>query len=683
MSDPRERIRELSEQIRYNDRRYFVDHESEITDLEYDRLVAELKKLEAAHPDLIEPDSPTQRVGEKVDSEKTPIPHRTKMLSIENTYSEGELRNYGLRTQKNLPDEKIEWICELKIDGVAASLIYENGSLKQALTRGDGAFGEDITANVRTIRDIPLRLLGDAPPSLEVRGEIYMDNAELVRLNMERNANGEKPFANTRNVTAGSIKQDDPALCAHRRLRFFAHSVGSLDGISVTNHLDFMNLLHQYGFATSPFLKKCEDFEAAISYCNEMIDRLYELDFEIDGIVLKVNDFHQRQELGSTSKFPRWVIAYKFEKYEMQTTVNDIRVQVGKTGTITPVAELEPVEIAGTIVSRASLHNADEIERKDVRIGDQVIVEKAGKIIPHIVRTEKHLRKTELPVFEFPTVCPCCQTPLRKDEGGVYIRCPNPGCSAQLKERIAFFASKEAMDIDGMGPALIEQLTSPRKTLVSDFPPLVTSYADLYRLKPGDLESLDRMGKRSATKIIDAIQKSKTRGPAKLLNALSIRGVGQRASTKIIDKYHSFDRLATAEKEEISTIDEIGNVLAGNVYDFFHSETGCQIISELKDLGLVMELSTEEVASAAQAGEGKLAGKTIVVTGTLKKFKRTEIESFIEKNGGKAASSISKKTSFVVAGEAAGSKLATAEKLGVPVMSEDEFLALLEETEEV
>lgn len=669
----------LADKIRYYDRRYFVDHESEIADHEYDRLVRELRDLERANPQLADPDSPTRRVGEKVSGDSIPVRHREKMLSIENTYNEGELRAYGDRIEKRLPGEKIQWVCELKIDGVAATIIYEKGSLKQALTRGDGEFGEDITANVRTIRDVPLKLTGDVPDYLEVRGEIYMENAELVRLNLIRSEAGEKPFANTRNVTAGSIKQDDPAVCASRRLRFFAHSVGSTQGLSVTNHIDFMKLLNHFGFATSPFLKKCETFEEAVASCDEIIDRLYELDFEIDGIVLKVNDFAQRRELGATSKFPHWVIAYKFEKYEAETTVNDIRVQVGKSGKITPVAELEPVQIAGTTVSRASLHNADEIERKDVRIGDRVIVEKAGKIIPHVVMVQKHLRSDSLAAWTFPTECPSCGARLIRDEGGVFIRCTNIKCPAQLRERIEFFASKDAMDIDGLGPALVDQLTRPRRDQLLESDPLVTSYGDLYRLTPQSVIGLERMGTRSAEKLIDAIDQSRNRGPARLLNALSIRGVGRRAAMKIIDRFRSFDALACAEIADIASVDEIGPILAQNVYDFFHSDSGRETIADLTALGLTMALD-QETDSIPAATKSAFTGKTFVVTGTLKNYKRDEIESYIESCGGRVSKSVSKKTDYVIAGEAAGSKLATAQKLGVTVLTEEDFETMKKES---
>ncbi|MDO5552998.1 MAG: NAD-dependent DNA ligase LigA [Planctomycetia bacterium] len=678
MTTPAERIESLSRQIREADHAYFVEQDSSLTDLEYDRLVSELKKLEASHPDLVRADSPTQRVGEKISKDKTPIEHKRQMLSIENTYSEGELRSWGLKTEKLLAGEKLEWVCELKIDGVAASLLYENRSLVLALTRGDGRFGEDITANVRTIRDVPLRLPPSAPDSLEVRGEIYMTNTDLVRLNMVRTARGEKPFANTRNVTAGSIKQDDPAVCAERRLRFFAHSVGVTDGLGVTNHLDFMHLLNDFGFATSPFIKKCNSFEEAMDWCNETIARLHELDFEIDGIVLKVNDFEQRERLGATSKAPRWVIAYKFEKYEAPTTVREIRVQIGKSGTITPVAELEPVTIAGTVVARASLHNADEIARKDVRAGDQVIIEKAGKIIPHLVRVEKHLRKENVPEFVFPSRCPACDEPLVKDPGGVFIRCVNNECPGRLRERIEFFASKSAMDIDGLGPAMVEQLTSEQQEGLLAMPPLVTSFADLYRLTTDKLMQLERMGRKSAENLLAAIEASKRRPASRLLCALSIRGIGEKAAHTLMSHFHSFDRLAKATREEIALLPDIGDKLASNLWEYFHDEAMLAQLEELRACGLPWELTEDEKSELSQLQERALFGKTCVVTGTLEHHTREEMEDLIRSHGGKASSSVSKKTDYVIAGESAGSKLTKAQQLGVPVLSEAEFMKLLQ-----
>ena len=660
----------LADEIRRLDRSYFAENQPEIPDHDYDRLMRALRELERAFPETARPDSPAARVGEKLSGDRQVVAHRVPMLSIENTYSEGELFDYGGKIEKLLPGEKIAWVDELKIDGVAASLLYENGVLTRGVTRGDGIRGDDITDNVRTIRDVPLRLVGEAPETLEVRGEIYMPNSELIRLNLIQAEKGEKPFANTRNLTAGSIKQEDPAVCAARGLRFFAHSVGSTEGLGVSTHFEFMERLRTLGFATSPLMRRLETFADAAAYAREMLDRLHELDFETDGIVLKVDDFGQRARLGSTSKFPRWVIAYKFEKYEAETTVREIRVQVGKTGKVTPVAELDPVAIAGSVVSRASLHNADEIARKDIRVGDRVVVEKAGKIIPHVVRAEPEHRAADSRAYRFPAECPVCGAALVKEEGGILIRCPNVQCPAQLQRRIEFFASKEAMNIDGLGEKAVALLIESG---------LVNSIVDLYRLRVSDVSRLPRMGKKSAENLIAAIEKSKKAGPARLLNALALRNVGEQTARVLIAKYRSIQNLAAATRDELSTIPDIGGVIAENIADFFADPENTALLDELREFGVETEL-TDEPSSEAE-GELPLEGKTLVVTGTLTRFSRSEIEELIRQKGGKASKSVSKKTDYIVAGAEAGSKLTAARRLGVPVLTEDEFLALIGDSE--
>jgi len=663
-SDVAQQIERLREQIRYHDYKYYVEAAPEISDLEYDRLMERLKRLEAQHPELITPDSPTQRVGDQPVEGLAEVRHRVPMLSMDNTYSVEELKEYGRRTQKLLRGEPIEWVVELKIDGVAVSLLYENGLLVRGATRGNGVVGDDITHNIRTIRDIPLRLAGDQVPRvLEVRGEVYMTNSDLVRLNQEQEKQGLPPFANTRNVTAGSIRQLDPRVCASRRLRFFAHGLGLAEGLPAKTHMELLDCLRRYGLPVTPEVRCFPDFDAAVEYCEQLIERLHELDFEIDGLVLKVNRFDQRERLGATAKSPRWMIAYKFEKYEATTRVQQIRVQVGKTGAITPVADLEPVEIAGTIVSRASLHNADEIERKDVRVGDVVVVEKAGKIIPHVVRVEKHLRKKRLPKFKFPSRCPECGTQLVRDEGGVYIRCANLSCPAQLKERLRFYASRNAMDIEGLGDKLVDQLVEKR---------LVTCYGDLYRLKAEQLVELERMGKKSAENLLSQIEASKNRGLARLLNALSIRHVGARVAAVLAEHFRSIDELMAADVEQLAAINEIGPIIARSVYDFFHSPFGRETIEDLRKMGVKMES-----AAPARRSRRPLEGKTVVVTGTLEKYSRDEINELIQRLGGRAASSVSSKTDFVVAGEKPGSKLQKARQLGVRVLSEQEFEELV------
>ena len=665
-SKPQEEIARLRAEIRDHDRRYYVEAAPTISDLQYDRLVERLKQLEAAHPELVTPDSPTQRVGDRPVEGLRPVRHRVPMMSIDNTYSLAELQKYGERITSLLPGEPIEWVVELKIDGVAVSLTYEDGLLVGGATRGDGKTGDDITHNVRTVQGVPLRLSGDNfPRLLEVRGEIYMTNSDLVRLNAQRQREGLEPFANTRNVTAGSIRLLDPRICAQRRLRFFGHGVGQSEGLTATTHQEFLELLAQWGLPATPHYRCFDSFAKAVDYAQSLIERLHELDFEVDGLVLKVNRFDQRERLGATSKSPRWMIAYKFEKYEAVTRLNEIRVQVGKMGTITPVAELEPVELAGTTVSRASLHNADEIARKDVRVGDTVVVEKAGKIIPHIVRVEKHLRPPHTPPFRFPTRCPVCRTPLEKDEGGVYIRCPNLSCPAQLRERLQYFASRSAMDIEGLGDKLVDQLVARG---------LVEEFADLYTLTEPQLLQLERMGKKSAQNLLAEIEASKTRGLARLLNGLSIRHVGARVATVLAQRFRSINAIFAASVEELSQIDEVGPVIAQSVFSFLHSDYGRRTLQRLAEVGVVQ--SHPEPAGEAAVSQ-VLAGQTVVVTGKLQHYTRDELHAIIERHGGRAASSVSKNTDYVVAGEKAGSKLAKAQQLGVAVLSEAEFLKLV------
>ncbi len=668
MSNARTEIEQLREEIRTHDERYYVDAKPTISDLDYDRLMERLKQLEAEHPDLVTTDSPTRRVGGRPVEYLTQVRHLVPMMSIDNTYSLEELRKYGERTAKLLPGEEIEWVVELKIDGVAMSLIYENGELIRGVTRGDGTTGDDVTHNIRTVVDVPLRLKGKSfPPLVEVRGEIYMTNAELTRLNAQRQEQGLEAYANTRNTAAGSIKLLDPRICAQRRLRLFSHGVGKVDGLTAKTHMEFLKQLGQWGLPLTPHVEVFPNLEAAITHCESLIERLHELEFEVDGLVLKVNNFEQRERLGATSKSPRWLIAYKFEKYEAATKLNEIRVQVGKTGTITPVAELEPVELANTTVSRASLHNAEEIERKDIRVGDTVIVEKAGKVIPHIVRVETHLRPEGAKPFKFPTKCPECGTAVEKDEGGVYIRCPNHTCPAQLRERLRYFASRSAMDIEGLGDKLVDQLVSAG---------LVKEFADLYELTVEQLANLERMGKKSAQNVVEAIEQSKSRGLARLLNALTIRHVGTRVATILADHFQTMSNLQAATEEQLSEINEIGPIIAASVHHFLQSEHGLTTIESLAKAGLDMG-SMREVSLPAE--EQLFAGKTVVVTGKLEKYTRDEIHALVERLGGRAAGSVSKNTDYLVTGESAGSKLEKASSLGVKVISEAQFQEMVGE----
>lgn len=661
----RVRIHELCQEIREHDQRYYVQAAPTITDLEYDRKLRELTDLETEFPEFAASDSPTRKLGDKPLEGLVQVTHRIPMLSIENTYSEQELREFFARTEKLLSGEVIEWVVELKVDGVAASIRYDDGLFVQAVTRGNGEVGDDITHNVRTLRGLPQRLLGKiVPKALELRGEIYMTNADLVSLNQQRTNTGEPEFKNTRNLTSGSIKLLDSKICAQRRLRFFCHGIGFCDGIDARDHMGFLKQVKEMGIPITPDVRCFANKEDAIAHCNRLVEELHSLDFEVDGLVIKVNSLEQRETLGTTSKCPRWVIAYKIEKYEAITQLLDITTQIGKTGTVTPVAELQPVELAGTTVRRASLHNIEEIERKDIRIGDWVVVEKAGKIIPHIVRVEKHRRETELPAYAFPTKCPECDSELVKDPQGVYIRCVSKQCPAQWRQRLRYFATRDCMDIEGLGDKLVNQLVDSN---------LVGSFADLYSLSFEKLMSLDRMGKKSAENLLQGIESSKKHGMTRVLNAISIRHVGQRVAQILARRFGSIDALKSADLESIGNTHEIGPIIAQSVYDYFHSDDGLELIQQLGNAGVLLVASPEDAVDSS----GVFAGKTVVVTGSLSKYSRDEIERLIEQRGGRAASSVSKKTDFLIAGEAAGSKLEKAVSLGVPVMTEAEFDALI------
>jgi len=659
------RIAELRDWIREHDHNYYVLATPTVTDLEYDHRMRELTDLEYRFPSLATSDSPTKRLGDKPLDSLVQITHRVPMLSIENTYTEQELRDFFQRTEKLIPGEPIEWVVELKVDGVAASIRYENGMLVQAVTRGNGEVGDDITHNIRTLRGLPQRLLGHpVPKSLELRGEIYMTSADLVSLNEQRSRDGESAFKNTRNVTAGSIRLLDSKLCAQRRLRFFCHGIGFCEGMQTGTHMEFLHRVMELGIPTTPGVRCFADKEEAIDHCNRMVEELHQLDFEVDGLVVKVNSLEQRETLGTTSKCPRWVIAYKIEKYEAVTRLLEIKTQVGKTGTITPVGELEPIELAGTTVSRASLHNMEEIDRKDIRVGDWVVVEKAGKIIPHIVRVEKHRRAGELPAYVFPTHCPECDSGLVKDVQGVYIRCVSKQCPAQWRQRLRYFATRDCMDIEGLGEKLVNQLVDSN---------LVASFGDLYAVTLDQLMSLERMGKKSAENLLQGIVASKSRGLTRAINAISIRHVGQRVSQILARRFGDIDRLMAADLETIGATNEIGPIIAKSVFDALHSQEGMEQIRQLLSAGVSLVTTEEDAVDSS----GVFAGKTVVVTGSMSKYSRDEAERIIEKLGGRASSSISKKTDFLIAGEAAGSKLQKAISLGVRVVTEAEFDAMV------
>jgi DNA ligase (NAD+) len=665
LEDARATIESLRSEIRDHDYRYYVLAEPSITDLEYDRLLKRLAQLESDWPQLATADSPTRKIGDEPLSQLTQVKHRIPMLSIDNTYTEPELREFMARVQRLLPGENVEWIVELKVDGVAGSVLYENGYLTQAVTRGNGEVGDDITHNTRTFRGLPQRLQGNSPPAiLEVRGEVYMTNSDLVVLNQQRAEQGEAEFKNPRNATAGAVRLLDPKICAQRKLRFLCHGLGHFEGIAIHSHSEFLELARQLGIPTTPRVACLPDPDAVVEHCANLMESLHDLDFEVDGLVVKVNAFEQRESLGTTSKSPRWVIAYKIEKYEAITRLLDIKTQVGKTGTVTPVAELEPVQLAGTTVSRASLHNQDEIHRKDIRVGDWVVVEKAGKIIPHIVRVEKHRREGNPPLWKFPTKCPECDAPLHRDPTGVYIRCSSKNCPAQWRQRLRYFASRDCMDIEGLGEKLVNQLVDAQ---------LVNSYADLYALQLDQLMSLERMGKKSAENLLQGIEASKSRGLARVLNAISVRHVGQRVAQVLARRFGDADRLLAASQDELGQVDEVGPIIAKSVYDFCQSDDGRQILEQLQKAGVLLKTTDNDRVDS----QGPLANKIVVVTGTLKGFSRDEIENLIQRMGGRASGSVSRKTDYVVAGDAAGSKLDKARDFGIPILTEEEFREMI------
>jgi len=665
MTKPADEILALRDEIRHHDHQYYVLAEPDITDGQYDKLYKRLQQLEAEHPELDSPDSPTHRVGGAPIEGFQTVPHRSPMLSIDNTYTEDEVREFDARMKKLLEDEQIDYVVELKIDGVAVSLTYEKGLLTQALTRGDGENGDDITSNIRTLKDVPLKLLTKKPPErLEVRGEVYMTNQGLAHLNKQLEAAGDRVLKNARNGTAGSLKLLDPRLCAQRPLRFFAHSVGQDAALTAKRHTEFLKTVAEFGLRPTPFVESYPSIEAALEACNRWIERTHELDFEIDGLVIKVDRFDQRKRLGYTAKSPRWVIAYKFEKYEAITKVLDVRLQVGKSGALTPVAYLEPVEIAGTTVQHASLHNFDEIERKDIRIGDTIVVEKAGKIIPHVVRVEEHKRTGKEKKIERPTHCPVCGSEVEKDPRSPRIICISPECPAQLKEKLRFYASRGAMDIEGLGDKLIEQLADSK---------MVKRFADLYHLKLDQLMELERMGKKSAENLLAGIEASKERDLACLLCGLGIPHVGSRVSEVLAGHFGDMESLAKASVEDLTQVNEIGEIIAQSVQHFLSNPLGKETIESLAEAGVNMKSLT----ASDRPAEQKLVGKTLVVTGTLVKYARDEIERLIALHGGRPASSVSKKTDYLIAGEKAGSKLDKAKELGVKVLTEDDFEKLL------
>ncbi|MFA6242303.1 MAG: NAD-dependent DNA ligase LigA [Candidatus Hydrogenedentales bacterium] len=651
----------LRAEIDRHNRLYYLDAAPEISDAEFDCLLKELESIEAAHPELVTPDSPTQRVGGEPLSEFETVEHDVPMLSIDNTYNEDELRAFDQRVCKGL-SEPPRYVVELKVDGVAITLRYEGGRFVRAATRGDGTRGDNVTANVKTIRAVPLVLKGNPPAVLEVRGEVYMRRKELDRINQLREEAGEAPLANPRNATAGTLKQLDSRLVAQRRLSLVCYDIAAIDGAELESHSKTLAQLEAYGLPVGELGKSCANIDAVLDVCREWETKRSELDFDIDGLVIKVDSAAHRRILGTTSKSPRWVIAYKYPAQVARTKLLQIVVQVGKTGTLTPVAEMQPVPLAGTVVKRASLHNFDELYRKDIRIGDTVEIQKAGEIIPQVLRAIVEDRPDGTEPFAVPTSCPECGGEVHKDPEGVYLRCLNLACPAQVKERLRYFASRGAMDIEGMGPAVIEQLVD--NGLIKD----PSGLYDESVINEMTLANLERMGTKSAANLVDAINASKARPLSRLLNGLGIRHVGGRTAGILAEQFLTMDALMAANVEQFSSVHEIGDIVAASIRDFFDTDENRQLVERLRTYGVRMD-EDRPAEDAARPFEGK----TFVVTGTLKNYSRESIQDRIKQLGGRPSSSVSAKTDFLLAGESAGSKLTKAQSLGVRVLTEDEF----------
>ncbi|MBC8470961.1 MAG: NAD-dependent DNA ligase LigA, partial [Planctomycetes bacterium] len=655
-------IERLRDEIREHDYLYYVSNQPKISDRQYDEYFAELKALEQENPQFITLDSPTQRVSGRPLEGFATVRHAIRMLSMDNTYNAAELRAFDERVRKQLEGMDYDYVVELKIDGLAISLRYEDGVLITAATRGDGRMGDDVTANVRTIKAVPLVLRGgNIPAVLEVRGEVYMPTSAFTELNKLRTEAGEPAFANPRNAAAGSLKLLDAKITAARNLSFFAYAMGELSEPLAENHYQTLQKFKELGLPVNPHIKKAKDIDKVIDICLASSEKRLKLDYQIDGMVIKINHFDQRDILGATGRAPRWCISYKFAAEQAETIVESIDVQVGKSGILTPVANLKPVQLSGTTVKRASLHNFDELNRLGVRSGDTVIIEKAGEIIPQVIEVKKELRPVGTKPFEFPKECPSCGSEVAKDEEGVYIRCLNPDCSGQLKERLKYFAGRGQMDIGNLGTALIEQLVEAG---------LVKNFADLYKLEKQDLIELERMAEKSATNVVEALDKSKKQPLWRFIAALGIRHIGGQSAQILAEHFGSLDKLMNATQQELADIDQIGPTMAESVFKYFRDSKNKLVIDELLAAGMKSEQPKTRRSD-------KLAGKTIVVTGTLENFTRQQIEKAIRQAGAKSSSSVSKKTDFVLAGSNPGSKLDKARKLGVKVIDEKQFLELL------
>ena len=656
IENARQKAENLREQIIYHNDRYYNQDSPEISDYEYDMLLKELEEIESEFPELITPDSPTQKVGGQAGEKFSPVEHTVPMESLHDSFSHDEIKDFAKRVNENAGNAV--YVVEPKIDGLSVSAEYKNGVFVRGSTRGDGKVGEDITENLKTIKSLPMKL-NKAVPYLEVRGEVYMSTDVFENLVARQEENDEKPFKNPRNAAAGSLRQKNAKITKERQLDIFVFNIQQIDGEKLTSHVQSLEYLKELGFTTLPFYYKCSDIDEVIEKIEEIGNKRGELSFGIDGAVIKVDEFEKREILGSTSKFPKWAEAYKYPPEEKETELLDIEINVGRTGVLTPTAIFATITLAGTTVSRAVLHNSDFIKEKDIRIGDTVILRKAGEIIPEVVSVARH-KENSVP-FEMPKICPSCGSPVSCENGEAALRCTNTDCPAQLMRHMIHFVSRDAMDIDGLGERVLRAMVENS---------LISSPLDLYRLSKDDIMTLEKKKDKSAENLVKAVEKSKSNDLYRTVFALGIRHIGQKAAKLLADKFRTLDNIANASMEDISSIDGFGEIMAESVYQYFQLDESKKLVEEIKSLGI----NTENLSAPKNIDESNpFFNKTFVITGTLPNYKRTEAAEIIESMGGKVSSSVSKKTDFVLAGEEAGSKLTKAQSLGIKIIDESEF----------
>lgn len=651
------RAETLRKELNHHIYRYYVENENDIEDYEYDMLMRELQSIEEAYPDLLTADSPTHRVGGSADNQFESVTHAVKMESLQDAFSHEEIREFDTRVKNGV--QNAQYVVEPKIDGLSVSLEYVNGVFTRGSTRGDGVTGEDITANLRTVRSVPLRLT-EALPFIEVRGEVYMPRQTFLEIVKEQELNEEKPFKNPRNAAAGSLRQKDPKITSKRKLDIFVFNIQRIEGKALSSHKESLDYLKTLGFKTVPFYTQVGTIDGALAEIGRIGDIRYTLPFDIDGAVIKVDDFAQREVLGSTAKFPKWAVAFKYPPEEKETALLDIEINVGRTGVLTPTAVLSPVLLAGTTVSRATLHNEDFIREKNISVGDTVIVRKAGDIIPEVLKVSVH--RENAPLYRMPAVCPSCGSPVTREADEAAVRCTNPDCPAQLLRMLIHFCSRDAMDIEGLGESILEMLTAEG---------MLQNAADIYRLDYEKIAALERMGAKSAENLKNAVENSKQNDLSKLIFALGIRHIGQKAAALLAETFGTMENLEAASREELLSIDGFGEIMADAVVQFFSLEQSRALIADLKAAGVNMQSQKEIVDTRFQ-------GKTFVLTGTLPTMTRSEASAIIESFKGKTASSVSKKTDYVLAGEDAGSKLRKAQDLGITIISEAEFKEMIQ-----